>query len=1158
MRRTYTSCSSLTQLLFSEPFRCVVSSEYGYSLALTQYRGIIWRYASSASSPAPNDVLTFPISNPSKGASEPLPLGAFVSQIGDPGLVVVIPSSGLITYWQTISSMAVVGLVRQKQNGIQGTVPGMLSGEVVTDIINAEPSGLIISFSTGRVAHVAIRDAQGKPAVNCEFLRGSMRGNGGGLFGGLKSVLGGGSWRKEVAAVKAGASVQRGQKDVVIATGSGVFELWDTHCNNGNTMKTQIDLKSQLFGALRDFDTSISNEDERDFKVLDFGIDHGNSQVSRVEENAGRDVSLFVLAAVPNERQAASLFVVQLTISNGDAAVGFVRPIDSYDFPRDAEPSAKPKLHLPKPGNSAFIILDKAIILLSLAQTAESPTSQLLTDTDNTPSYVQDCIHFRTDNDFSIHGSGVEDSDNHQRKHPSCLIMVRNVGMVRVSSLLSQSDLPLHEPKLSVKSRLEEAVFFGSIRNNPLDFTHNKDFVSRVDEVEQAALDISEEILRSSSRFIPSTTASMEQHLQSRARTLENLAKYLRSHCHPISRVAKWTLLWGAERLAAQRAIWRVEEEIRGNSGSTQTHLDQVLGQMGEKYKTKIDSDKGENDRVRHWLIHDTWRMEYIIPWLLNGIREHGTNIPKHGRLFAEQLAQSSSLSLATMETAFDFREDNAVVYGLSDENLDNGVLVSGYKGLPEFWTSQEVGYVEANNLLELELHSCIGWMQKKLPKNDTPDAQTIAKIERGMPRQFRVVARMHTERCRWAAEQEDEKLRSDFLQMDAEHWKTRRLQLFKLGASGQMDEAITLAEGFRDMKALVELMLETYDELKDKEKSNPETFEAEIIKYDEKINGYFERFGESWADAYFSRQVSTGTAGGLLQMSQHQAALTKFLRKKPQFHKVSWMNDIIGERDYGMAAKTLANLAINQESDLWGKRVQLSLGKLTKLAALEKNPAAEQENAPAMIKRFDDQTELSLIQETLYEHILPCLHGAIDERAELQLAVEQFSNAMVKGKPALHEVLERGLGKLVARESMQADELINVLTLMDPVQFLEGEDDRIIGHEFYLSLRVLYLSDYSQTDAVYYGALEKIIWWRAMVRDNWEAINQTEKKGDQQVESEVHSTALFTTLTECLIEGTVLSTSYFVHLFPLLTAYFIYRVRRSRQRYCTSPLLTG
>ncbi|KAK2753952.1 hypothetical protein FQN54_007311 [Arachnomyces sp. PD_36] len=1104
----------------TEPFRCVISAEYGYSLALTQYRGIIWRYTSSTSSPASNDVLTFPISTPSKGANDPLPLGAFVSQVGDPGLVVVIPSTGVITYWQTISSMAVVGLVRQKQNGIQGSVPGMLSGEVVTDIINAEPSGLIISFSTGRVAHVAIRDAQGKPAVSCEFLRGSMRGGGGGLFGGIKSVLGGGSWRKEVAAVRTGASAQRGQRDVVIATGSGVFELWDTHWNNGNVIKTQIDLKNQLLDALRDFDRSISNENERDFKILDFGIDHENSHMSRDEDDSGRLVSLFALAAVSEEEnQASKLFVIQLTISGGGANVGFVRTVGSYHLPHDAESSPKPRLYLPKPGNSAFIILDKAIVLLSLAQIAESPTSQLLTDTDTTPAYVRDFIHFRTDGDFAIQGSGVEDCDNHLRKHPSCLLMVRNVGMIRVSSLLPQADFTSPEPELTIKSRIEEAVFFGSIRNTPLDFTHNKDFVSQVDQVEQAALNIGEEILRSSSRFIPSTATSLEQHLQLRARALENLAKYLSSHCHPISRHAKWTLLWGAERLAAQRAIWRVEEEIRRKAGSTQTHLDQVLGQMGNKYRTKIDSDKGENDRVRHWLVHDTWRMEYVIPWLLNGIRELRANIPKHGRLFAEQLAQSSTLSLATLETAFNFREDNAPLYGLSDENLDNGVLVSGYKGLPEFWTSQELVYVEADNLLDLELKSCLGWAQKQLPKSDTPDPQTVEKIKQSIPRQFQVFSRMHTERCRWGAEQEDEKVRNDIQQIDEKHVEGRRFQLFRLAATGQLEVAITLAEGFRDMPALVELMLEIHDGLKEKEGTEPETYDREITKYDERIDGYFERFGESWADAYFSRQVSSGVAGQLLTMSQYQTHLTKFLRKKAPYRKVSWMNDIIGERDYSMAAKTLANLAIDQESDLWGKRVQLSIGKLTKLAAVERNAGAEQEDAAAMIKRFDDQAELSTIQETLYEHILPCLHGAIDERAELQLAMEQFGIMAVKGKPALHEVLGGGLRKLVAHEAMQADEVIHVLTLMDPVQFLEGEDDGILGHEFYLALRVLHLSGYSHSDAPYHEALEKMIWWRSMIRDNWEMINKTEKKGDQQVESEVHATALFTALTECSIE---------------------------------------
>ena len=1015
--------------------------------------------------------------------------------------------------------MAVVGLVRQKQNGIQGSVPGMLSGEVVTDIINTEPSGLVISFSTGRVAHVAIRDAQGKPSVSCQFLRGSMRATGGGLFGGIKSVLGGGSWRKEVAAVRAGASVQRGQKDVVIATASGVFEVWDTHWNNGNTIKTQLDLKVDILEALKDFDATIANEGERDFKILDFAIDHGSSHVSREERDANRGLSLFMLTALPHDRLPSRLFVVELSIIGDQATIGFVRSIDCYDSPPSADFSQKPRIYLPKPGNSAFILLDRAIILLSLAQVAESPSSQLFTDTSNSPPYFQDCIQFRTDQHYTILGSGLEDCDN-QRKHPSCLLMVQNVGMIRISTLLPQSDITFPEPKVTIKSKLEEIVFFGSVRNNPFDFTRNKNLISQVEHLEKAALDISDEILQSSSRFIPSTTTSLEHHLQLRARALESLATYLRTHCEPLSRLARWQLLWGAERLTAQRAIWRIEGEIKGNAGNKQTHLDQVLGQMGEKYKTKIDSGKGENDRVRHWLVHDTWRMEHALPWLLNGIREFRGNISKHGRLFAEQLAQSSALSLATMETAFRFREDNASLYGLGDENIDDGVLVSGYSGLPEFWTSKRIGYVEADNLLNLELDSCIGWMQKKLPKNDIPDPETIKKVESAMPRQVRVFARMHDERCRWGAEQDDEKVKEDVSKLQDKHLENRRVQLFKLGASGQLEEAITLAEGFRDMPALVELLLEVNDRLNEKDIQDPVALEAERKKYEERIDKYFERFGESWADAYFDRQVSSGDSGSLLSVPQYQAHVTKFLRKRPRYRKISWMNDILGERDYATAAETLANLAIDQESDLWARRVELSLGKLVKIAALEKSPTTEPEDT-ALIQRFDDQVDLCTIQETVYEHILPCLHGAIDQRAEIQLTLEQFSATVVKGKPALQEILERGLTKLVVREAMPADQLINVLTLMEPFQFLEGDDDRVIGHEFFLALVVLRLSGYAQSDPEYHQVLEKIIWLRAMLRDDWEKINQTQQKGDEQVQLEVHGTALVRTLTELLTQGT-------------------------------------
>jgi nuclear pore complex protein Nup133 len=152
-----------------------------------------------------------------------------------------------------------------------------------------------------------------------------------------------------------------------------------------------------------------------------------------------------------------------------------------------------------------------------------------------------------------------------------------------------------------------------------------------------------------------------------------------------------------------------------------------------------------------------------------------------------------------------------------------------------------------------------------------------------------------------------------------------------------------------------------------------------------------------------------------------------------------------------------------------------------------------------------------------LYEHLVPALHGAIDQRAEFQLASEQFGHLIVQGKPAFRKVLQRGLAKLVARNPIGPDELINVLTLMDPVQFLEGGDDEIVGHEFSIALRALRLSDFDECDRGYCEMLEKMIWRRCMIRDNWEAINEIGQKGTKEVESEIRKTSLFQTLAECI-----------------------------------------
>ncbi|KKZ61818.1 hypothetical protein EMCG_03674 [[Emmonsia] crescens] len=1065
-------------------------------------------------------------------SDDPLPLGTFISKSaeGNPGLMVVVPSTGKITLWETVSNAAILGLMKQRQNGIQGAIPGMLSGEVATEIINAEPSGIIIALSTGRLAHVSIRDSQGKPGISVQLLRGTSRGGSVGFFGGIRSVLSGSSWKRKIAAAKAGMSSQRGQRDIIIATSAGEFELWDIHWNNGNSLKAQVDAKQCILQALGRMADVSEDEAQSTFQVFDFAFANGdpNNYAPGNLDDVDGAISLWALVAV-SQNSSLSYFVVGLRIAGSTATADVVNPIQLRNHSVDSGAAWAPHLYVPKPGDSAFVIFDKGMTILSLMPLVDPASAQLLEESHTVPSSFQDYIRFREGNEYVVQGCGPEDSDV-DHKYPSCILMIRNFGLVRVSALPRQPSDSVDGAKITAKSRLEQAVFYGSMKSNPLDFVGYDELRSGPAELEDAALQISGEILRSSSKFIPTTIPALEQQMKTRATALHDLAVYLkRFHVH-LSHLTRWKLLWGAEKMAAQRAIWRVQQGSEENPTSNRTHLDFILSKMGDNHKTKIEPGSGETDLVRHWFIHDTWRMEYIIPWILNGLRRDESNTSRAvDRQFAEQVCEACDLSLAALETAFQFREDNAVLYGVGDEFTDDdAAIVAQYSDLPEFWTSTQINYSETEQLLDLELNIC-----RRRPAttaasgsdaSNTRTAKVLNAIKENIPRQFRAFALLHKERTMWCAAQNDSEIQDSGKMLEKSHVENRKPQLFKLAAIGLLEDAITLAESFRDMDALVELMVDLHEQIK--EQRPPRRPEDDTSVLDEgtktwkrRIDNYFERFGEAWADAFFTRHITVGQPETLLIMQEYQGHVTRFLRSHPAYSKLSWINDIVGERDYSTACTTLQLLAIEQESDLWSKRVEISLAKLTKLAEFEKSGSAPA-NIQAVVRPLDQLAEICNIQELIYEHILPALHGAIDEGASLQLAVEQFGNNVVRGKPALRALLQRSLAKLVARSPMEPEELINLLTLMDPVQFLEGgeEEDSIAGHEFFFALTVLKLGNFHHRDQQgheYRQGLEMLIWRRCMIRDNWEVINRTEKKGDREVESNVHATALAETMRQ-------------------------------------------
>lgn len=1106
------------------PLTCFAGISLGYGLAMTNSHAIIWPYAIAASSPSPADVFTVSIPDAHKDSAETVPLGVLLSAAtnGIPGLMIIVPHSGRIVYWETVASAASLGLQRQKQTGIQVQINNLSYGEYATDLISCEPSGVLATFSTGRVAHITVRDPQGRPMVSVNFLRNSPSNSRAGSFlGGIKHVLGSGFWKKDLAAIRAGQSHQRGQRDVIIATSSGVIEIWDTHWNNGSILRKQFDIKRHLSQFLRVHDEAIT--EDSNIQILDFALRpvKNNTNYSPVE-SAGACQILLALALPESKNNSVSL--VQLDLSE-EVRIDFITSVDLYSVSTGLD-NAKPKLLVPHPGDTAFIMIGHSVILASLTH-LKGPVagSPLSIDGDQKPRVAHDSLTFRSGEGYEILGCCPE-HQSIESSPPACLVMVRDFGLIRISAFPRQITESTNESvSVSAKEKIEQAIFYGTMLGNPLSLNRKSDLAFPPIDIEQAALEICSEILHSTSRFVPTMAISMDQNLRSRAKALTDLASLLMELNLTINRRTWWELLWGAEKLAAQRALWRWEENARKNKPSGPTFLGHVIGIMSDKFKTCIDKSGDEIDPVRSWLLYDTSRMEHIVPWIYNAIKPQKGQSTRQGRMMAEQIHEASELSLAVLETAFQYRDEHAKQYGIGDGYLEDGVLITGYKYLPEFWTSKSISCVETGHLLDLELDSCRLWIQKPSSAVEAPEHQLIKRIAKNCARKLQVLGQMHSERVRWLNAQEDPKLLEESITTEQALIRQRKWQLFKLAGIGQLKDAIAMAEKFRDMGALVELIIELQDQTKSRnfqqifpgKTSAVAAPDSELEDLSRKISLYFEKFGEPWADAFFSRQISMGQPGVLFAMTKFQTFVTRFLHKYPAYSRLGWINDVLGEHNFDVAARSLENLAIEQESDIWSHRAQLSFSKLAKLASWEEGNCSESLALHHDIRRLEDLAEIDAVQEVVHAYIAPVLQGAIDHKAEIDLAMGHFGKSTAEDRPSLHEILREALTRIINRQVVGVERLVDFLTLMDSTGDTELDQNEFAGKEFYLALRAIRLSPYGQRDPLYNAALQKLVWRRCMLKDNWMVTGQAVQEVDREFESFLYNSTLFRTLDLCL-----------------------------------------
>lgn len=1112
-----------------------VYSDTGYALALTPTHALIWPYTANAPSP---ETFTFALPYPSKSASDPLPIGSLVSSSAssqEPGLVVIMPTSGKIIYWESVASASTIDLIQQQRNGVQMAVPGMLSGETVVQVLNAESAGFILAFSSGRLAYMSVRDGQGRPAISIQFLRSSGANVGSGLFGSLRNALSSTSWKGDISAVKAGGTKRVGERDVVVATSKGRLQVWEVQRGGHNVLQAEVEGRESIVMALKQTSPELQDLVLENFELIDFAFSSTTTsdELAVPSDILSSGVDLLLLTSL-TDRNSSHYALVEVTLATGALIIKAVQPITSYKTPLSRSSISRPRLYLPKPGLVAFVVFDRAVIIASVSRPAESPETQLMMDNQTMPKTFEDVVDFRSSPDLEIVGSGYEEpigsysmEDSRSRrcraKYAAAIVLVKGGGVIRVA-VKNVFDVGGKPPIVTAKSKLEQAVFFGTLDQNPLSFTGRPEISFTTEDISEAALELSNEILSSRTPHIATVFGSMEHNLKRRSAALHSLALHLQATNISLDRVTRWKLLWDAEKVAAATVVWQqYDSQLKEKpEGQKRGLLAELVDYMHEDFKTEPVEEVGEVDRVRHWFVHDLWRMGLAVAWAFQVVKEEFKDGKRSNAEVAIMVSEADDVVIGALTKAFEFRAANLVLYGLQTEQLDHGILKAGYAELPEFWTSLIFITENVRRQIDFGCTFAINYWQTEGSEGKA-DEDFVTKIGNENGKLVGLWCQTMMERARWCLAQADPKIQCQGTLIEEAYFSVRKLQIIRLSELGLTDQATTLAETYEVLETLAELVMGDLDQANAvarlpgvEEDAAREAMET-VSQIEARMEGYFVRFGDQWAEALYSHAITQNKSGGLLDdHGKEQAYVTKFLRKSLSRAKVAWMNDVLYGGQFDLAAESLLETGINIEQDLWSRKVELSIGKLARLAGTEygqANSLPTSDSGEMELKRTNQELQLVSIQEKLLAHIGPSIKAAIDESAALQLAMEVYDNKGLKGYKAFPSLLGENMGLLIRHEKLDALALIDLLTLM-------GRNDKpeehgvIDGQEFYLALKALMLDGLMPKDELRLTA--QTIWRRCLIRDDWPAINNTDLQDDSNVQHRLKSTALFSTLREC------------------------------------------
>lgn len=993
-----------------------------YAVIVSEEGIFVWPYKSIDAAPL---TIEFPLVDYTNGI---LPLAIITKPasgaIKDPGIVIINASSGLLRFYESVQHSPALGLINDKNLELTVSIKSD-KGEFVTFAENVEPAGIVLVTSWKRVILVSLRDYKSKPSLSALELMSPVLKGITGLFNNSNEI------NEDIICIRSGNLYEHNtHQEIVIQESSGLVNIFTLH--------------------LATLSGSPQLDNSRTFSH------HLNSYVESSLDGFNRISNITYLDIWQlNSTENTYLILCLVLDIDGDSLVLVTAKMDQsgvlvYGSHRSnrfkSEGSGRPRFFIPGPGSTAFIVINNSIIMTDIDYSYILSRGTVLY---YKPRW-EDVISFSSE--VEIIGYGYE--NKLQDSNPAIILLTSNSGVIRVERFAESNVIPDEaslDPVSLVKSHIEQAIFYSS-SSTAIDFNLSPEFnLNHPDAIATAVLKIVDEILHSTSQYLPQFLPTIGTLLEKKCKLFTNLLDYCSSNFPQLSSNVRLPIIHALEKAEVSLSIWNAAD-----SGDKWSQKFQGI------LKTVIELKAGDSNRV----IDGDCVRKYF-----------NEDIDSINQVFTDVLSRIIDASLST-----------EFILDLVTKTLYDGILLIEHKYAADL-TNKKSWIFDTDLILIVE-----GFFQRRYCRDTSSSAFNSHSIRANIGKLCHVLYFFINEAIDYMTIEGNEDLNNYV------HWynKNKISWVQCLLANNLHQEALTLVETYQDFTSLSQILEEDREAVLDQYGLHSVEYDGILAKY----YVYFEKYQYLFAKSLFDFYIKHEKVQMLLTgFPRYKSLLDRYFDEESarKVASVAWIKKLI-DNDFESASKFLlkANETHPDESQN-SQELRYSLAKLSAIAC--KSDDARVTDLDGTLFQVETKLILIRIQKLLFQYISEALVKA-DRGDDVKFeSFIKFLNDKID-QNTIRVVFQESFGRFVNNQTLLELVLIDYLTFVKPSsKFSNG---------FSNAFKVATLLP----DEESYKYETKKIWCRLLaITDDWDKIRNTQNQSDEFVKRQIENSVLYKTM---------------------------------------------